>query len=65
MSGKLLDLLAAREDAELQQKVSLELRDIPNTIPAFKCGSLSNLSSLLSLHARPVMKRESCTLEPL
>jgi hypothetical protein len=35
-SGKLLDLVAAREDAELQQKVSLELRDIPNTIPAFK-----------------------------
>ena len=33
----MVDLLAAREDAELQQKFSSELQDIPNTIPAFKC----------------------------
>ena len=32
------DLVAAREDAEFQQKASLEVMDVPNTIPAFKCG---------------------------
>ena len=32
------DLVAAREDAEFQQKASLEVQDVPNTIPAFKCA---------------------------
>ena len=30
-------LVAAREDAEFKQKASLEVTDVPNTIPAFKC----------------------------
>ncbi|KAK9908106.1 hypothetical protein WJX75_002826 [Coccomyxa subellipsoidea] len=33
---RVADFVAAREDAELQQKFSSELQDIPNTIPAFK-----------------------------
>lgn len=36
---RVVDLVAAREDAELQQKFSSELQDIPNTIPAFKCAA--------------------------
>ncbi|CAL8469198.1 g8739 [Coccomyxa elongata] len=35
-SQRVLDMMLAREDAELQQKFSSELADIPNTIPAFK-----------------------------
>ncbi|BDA45057.1 probable DNA repair protein complementing XP-C cells homolog [Coccomyxa sp. Obi] len=35
-SQRVLDMVSAREDAELQQKFSSELADIPNTIPAFK-----------------------------
>ena len=35
-SGALAHMLAAREDAEFQQKASAEIQDVPNTIPAFK-----------------------------
>ncbi len=45
----MLDMVSAREDAELQQKFSSELADIPNTIPAFKCASPFSSSDAASM----------------
>ena len=63
-----VDLVAAREDAELQQKFSSELQDIPNTIPAFKCVLLlldSIFINLSCMWAAPRRKYDRNAVLPL